>query len=99
MDRAFRAARQSDRHDQSDRHAGTARASLTIRAFDLTICLLVAPWALLVGAVTALLIFVDSPGSVFFRSARVGRGGRVFEMLKFRKMRRSAKGGPLTIAR
>lgn len=97
MDRAVRAARQSDRHDQSDRHAGTARASLTIRAFDLSVCLLVLLPVLVVGAITALLIYIDSPGSVFYRSTRVGRGGRPFKMLKFRKMRRSAKGGPLTI--
>jgi len=70
---------------------------MSIRAFDLAVCLLLAPLVLVVGAVTALLIFVDSPGSVFYRSTRVGRGGRPFGMLKFRKMRRSAQGGPLTI--
>lgn len=68
-----------------------------LRAFDLAVCALVAIPVLLVGAVTALLIYVDSPGSVFYRSTRVGRGGQPFRMLKFRKMRRSAKGGPLTI--
>jgi lipopolysaccharide/colanic/teichoic acid biosynthesis glycosyltransferase len=73
------------------------RDSLALRAFDLAICLLVLMPVLLVGAITALLIFIDSPGSVFYRSTRVGRGGRTFKMLKFRKMRRSARGGPLTI--
>jgi len=34
----------------------------------------------------ALYIKVVSPGPVFFRQARVGRGGRPFEMLKFRTM-------------
>jgi lipopolysaccharide/colanic/teichoic acid biosynthesis glycosyltransferase len=68
-----------------------------LRAFDLTVCVVLLPFALLVGAVTALFIYVDSPGSVFYRSTRVGRGGRPFQMLKFRKMRRSAQGGPLTI--
>jgi lipopolysaccharide/colanic/teichoic acid biosynthesis glycosyltransferase len=71
--------------------------SLTLRVFDLSICLLVLAPVLVVGAITALLIFVDSPGSVFYRSTRVGRGGHPFKMLKFRKMRRSARGGPLTI--
>ncbi len=70
---------------------------LTVRAFDLAVCLLVLPAVLIVGAVTALLIYVDSPGSVFYRSTRVGRGGQPFQMLKFRKMRNSARGGPLTI--
>jgi lipopolysaccharide/colanic/teichoic acid biosynthesis glycosyltransferase len=71
---------------------------LTMRIFDLLVCLLVLPVVVLVGAVTALLIFIDSPGSVFYRSTRVGRGGQTFEMLKFRKMRRTAQGGPLTMS-
>jgi lipopolysaccharide/colanic/teichoic acid biosynthesis glycosyltransferase len=75
----------------------TRRDSLTLRLFDLSICVLLLAPALVAGAVTALLIFIDSPGSVFYRSTRVGRGGRPFAMLKFRKMRRSARGGPLTI--
>jgi lipopolysaccharide/colanic/teichoic acid biosynthesis glycosyltransferase len=69
-----------------------------VRAFDLLACLLVLPVVVLVGAITALLIYIDSPGSVFYRSTRVGRGGRTFEMLKFRKMRNSARGGPLTMS-
>jgi lipopolysaccharide/colanic/teichoic acid biosynthesis glycosyltransferase len=70
----------------------------SVRAFDLAICLLVLPAALVVGAVTALLIYIDSPGSIFYPSTRVGRDGRTFQMLKFRKMRRSAQGGPLTMS-
>ncbi len=72
--------------------------SVAVRAFDLSVCLLVLPAVLLLGTITALLIYIDSPGSVFYRSTRVGRGGRTFEMLKLRKMRRSAKGGPLTMS-
>src|ERR1700686_960156 len=73
------------------------RTKIALRAFDLSLCLLVLAPVLVVGAITALLIFIDSPGSVFYRSTRVGRDGRTFKMLKFRKMRRSAQGGPLTI--
>jgi lipopolysaccharide/colanic/teichoic acid biosynthesis glycosyltransferase len=72
-------------------------SAAAVRAFDLAVCLLVLPAALLIGAITALLIYVDSPGSVFYPSTRVGKGGRSFQMFKFRKMRRSARGGPLTI--
>jgi lipopolysaccharide/colanic/teichoic acid biosynthesis glycosyltransferase len=68
-----------------------------IRVFDLAVVLLVLPFALLVGAVTALIIFLDSPGTVFYRSTRVGLHGEPFQMLKFRKMRRGARGGPLTM--
>ena len=32
------------------------------------------------------LIKLDSPGPVFFRQLRIGQGGRVFEVLKFRSM-------------
>ncbi len=88
---------QEIRSRESDRPTAKAYDSLAIRAFDLTVCALVLLPALVVGAMTALLIFIDSPGSVFYRSTRVGRGGRPFAMLKFRKMRRSARGGPLTI--
>ena len=35
---------------------------------------------------TALLIVVDSPGSILYHQQRVGKGGRRFEILKFRSM-------------
>lgn len=37
-------------------------------------------------AVIAILIRRDSPGPVFFRQARLGAGGQVFTMIKFRSM-------------
>jgi exopolysaccharide biosynthesis polyprenyl glycosylphosphotransferase len=36
--------------------------------------------------ITALAIKVDSPGPVFFRQERIGRGGRRFRIFKFRSM-------------
>ena len=39
----------------------------------------------------ALLVKVSSPGPVFFRHLRVGRGGREFSLLKFRSMRIDAE--------
>jgi lipopolysaccharide/colanic/teichoic acid biosynthesis glycosyltransferase len=50
--------------------------------------------------VIALVIFVEDGGSPFFRQVRVGKGGRTFEMWKFRSMRVDAEklGGQLTRA-
>ncbi|MBM4289733.1 MAG: sugar transferase, partial [Deltaproteobacteria bacterium] len=36
--------------------------------------------------VIALLIKVDSRGPIFYRCNRVGKGGRIFQMFKFRTM-------------
>jgi lipopolysaccharide/colanic/teichoic acid biosynthesis glycosyltransferase len=44
----------------------------------------------------ALAVRLESPGPALYRSRRVGVGGRVFVMLKFRKMPDGAGGSPLT---
>lgn len=46
---------------------------------------------------TALAIRLDSPGPVFFRQERVGRGGRSFRIHKFRTMRHGAGGALITV--
>lgn len=69
------------------------------RLFDIacaaTALLLLCPVLLAV----ALWVRLDSPGPVIFRQQRVGRGGRLFSIFKFRTMRVGAEaaGLPLTV--
>ncbi len=67
------------------------------RCFDLSLTILLLPAILVIGTAIALAIFIDSPGPVLYRSVRVGRGGALFAMLKFRKMRREAPSDPVTL--
>ena len=66
------------------------------RAMDVGGVLLALPLALPVMALIALWVRVDSPGPALFRQQRVGRGGRLFCMLKFRTMRAQAQGPQIT---
>lgn len=56
------------------------------RAVDLGVVAMILPFALPVMAVVAVVVKLGSPGPVLFRQRRIGRGGRQFEMLKFRTM-------------
>lgn len=64
----------------------TTTGEILKRLFDLTLAgvglFVTAPLFLLIG----LMIKLETPGPVFFRQERVGRGGRRFRMWKFRKM-------------
>ena len=57
------------------------------RALDIamTVPLLIALMPLMIAV--AIAIKLDSPGPVFFRQERMGRGNRIFHILKFRSMR------------
>lgn len=59
----------------------------TKRVFDFCAALVLLILLLPVWAILAALIRLDSKGPAFFRQARVGRGGKTFDLLKFRSMR------------
>jgi len=61
------------------------------RALDLGLGVLALAAAAPLLAVAALAIKIDSPGPVFHRAIRVGRGGRKFTFLKLRSMRVGAE--------
>lgn len=44
-----------------------------------------------IALVTAVLIKIDSKGPVFYRQERVGKNGRIFEVIKFRSMKTDAE--------
>lgn len=56
------------------------------RLLDLTVGLLVLPFALIAMLSCAIAIVLDSPGPVFFVQHRVGKGGRCFKLYKFRTL-------------
>ena len=78
-----------------ERHA--ASTPWRDRCLDVAVTIILLPLVALVAIAIAIAIYVDSPGPVIYRSRRVGRDGQMFEMLKFRKMRREAASHPVTL--
>lgn len=56
------------------------------RVLDITLILLAAPYILLFFVVISILIMLDSRGGPFYRQTRIGKGGRKFQVYKFRTM-------------
>ena len=67
------------------------RRDVVLRALDVFLSLLFLLVSLPLSIPIALLILATSGRPLFYRGERVGRGGRVFEMLKFRTLRRGAE--------
>jgi lipopolysaccharide/colanic/teichoic acid biosynthesis glycosyltransferase len=78
-------------------HEATFDRRLVKRAFDIAVSALALVLTLPLFALIALAIVIESPGPVFYRAERVGRGHRLMRMLKFRKMRLAASGIKLTM--
>lgn len=56
------------------------------RLFDLIICIFAIPILIPIFLIIAILIKLDSKGPVFFLHERVGYGGKIFKIIKFRTM-------------
>jgi lipopolysaccharide/colanic/teichoic acid biosynthesis glycosyltransferase len=61
------------------------------RTLDVVVTVAALPFVLLVLAICALAIRLDSPGPAFFTQSRTGRGGRRFPMYKLRTMVQDAE--------
>lgn len=71
---------------------GAARSYLFCkRCLDLVVCLFALPVFLVLIALCALAIRLDSPGPIFFFQLRTGRGGKRFKMYKLRTMVKDAE--------
>ena len=62
-----------------------------LRGLDVTLSCLFLLVSLPITVPIGLAILLTTGGPVFYRGARVGRGGRVFDMLKFRTLRSGAE--------
>lgn len=56
------------------------------RVIDIVIPILAFPIVIPIIVVCAILIWLDDPGPIFFRHLRTGKGGRRFEIYRFRTM-------------
>ena len=63
------------------------------RVIDVALTLISLPVTLPVMLISALAIYLDSPGPVLFIQERIGKGGCLFRMYKFRTMRLDINNG------
>jgi len=87
--------------DEQGVRAMTTAGMFAKHSVDFILALLGVICLMPVFLLVAVLIKLDSPGPVFFRQRRVGRGGGFFEILKFRTMVQGAyrMGSRLTVKR
>src|SRR6059058_1207571 len=85
--------------------SGRGLVDAALRALDLGLATLFLLVSLPLTLPIALAILVTSGAPLFYRGERVGRGGRIFTMLKFRTLKRGAEArlgpflGPELVAR
>jgi lipopolysaccharide/colanic/teichoic acid biosynthesis glycosyltransferase len=92
------AVQERTRKDLADRYGRLARETpgrhavdIAIRALDLALAATFLVLSLPIAVVIAALQLATSGRPVFYRGERVGRGGRVFTMTKFRTLRPGAE--------
>lgn len=69
----------------------TSRQLFVKRLIDIVVSLVGLIFTVVITLVITPIILVQSPGPVFFKQQRVGRGGRTFYIYKFRTMNRNAE--------
>ncbi len=67
--------------------------SIGKRLFDLVVSVLIFAASLPVMLITALCIYLEDRGPIFYRQERVGKDGHTFWVMKFRSMRSDAEKG------
>ena len=76
-------------------YSGGFRRSLLRRVSQRSVDILISLFGLAISApfmpIIAALIYMDSPGPVFYRQERIGKNERPFQLLKFRSMRPDAE--------
>lgn len=60
------------------------------RFFDLIISLLVLPFFIILVIIISPIIYFEDKGPIFYNAPRLGKGGRIFKMYKFRSMKLNA---------
>ncbi len=68
------------------------------RFFDILFSVVILGLFLPIGIIIGIWILIESRGGIFYTQERIGQGGKPFQLLKFRSMRKDAdKAGKLTI--
>ncbi len=73
-----------------------ARMPVLSRIADVVVASVLLVLTLPVWLALTIAIYVEEPGPILYRARRIGMDGQEFDMFKFRKMRRDARGPKLT---
>lgn len=60
------------------------------RIFDLVLAIIALPFWLIILIIIGPMIYFQDKGSIFYNAPRLGKGGKIFKMYKFRSMKMNA---------